>query len=208
MGEDVIRVIEELGAVRAKVVNANVYFGHQPIRDALLRVHALLDVCFLALVHTAWSTLHQDLRRPFIALDAGRTHHTILARWRDLPKGGTMRVTTREGFAEILTPDAGSNVALRLDVHEIPMRLIEAIRHWRSWHGLRHWAALQRLLTRAGRTGRIRWTLNDHMDALGLSARAYHRVLRVARTAADLAGSDGIDAEHLSEAIQYRRFRA
>jgi hypothetical protein len=140
--------------------------------QAVMRVHALLDVCFLALVHAAWSTLHQDLRRPFIALDAGRTHHTILARWRDLPKGGTMRVTTREGFAEILSPDAGSNVALRLDVHEIPMRLIEAIRHWRSWHGLRHWAALQRLLTRAGRTGRIRWTLNDHMDALGLSARA------------------------------------
>ena len=139
---------------------------------AVMRVHALLEVCFLALVHAAWSALHQDLRRPFIALDAGRTHHTILARWRDLPKGGTMRVTTREGFAEILSPDAGSNVAIRLDVHEIPMRLIEAIRHWRSWHGLRHWAALQRLLTRAGRTGRIRWTLNDHMNALGLSARA------------------------------------
>lgn len=139
---------------------------------AVMRVHALQDVCFLTLVHGAWSALHQDLRRPFIALDAGRTHHTILARWRDLPKGGSMRVTPREGFAEIITPDASGNVALRLDVQEIPMRLIEAIRHWRSWHGLRHWAALQRLLTRAGRTGAIRWTLNDHLDALGLSARA------------------------------------
>ncbi len=139
---------------------------------AVMRVHALLDASFAALVHGAWSALHQDLRRPFIALDAGRTHHTILARWRDLPKGGSMRVPAREGFAEIITPDANGNVAVRLDVNEIPMRLIEAIRHWRSWHGLRHWAALQRLLTRAGRTGRIRWTLNDHMDALGLSARA------------------------------------
>jgi len=44
------------------------------------------------------------------------------------------------------------------------------------------------------------------LDLLGLSARAYHRVLRVARTAADLAGSADIDATHLSEAVQYRRF--
>ena len=65
-------------------------------------LHALLDASFAALVHGAWSALHQDLRRPFIALDAGRTHHTILARWRDLPKGGSMRVPAREGFAEII----------------------------------------------------------------------------------------------------------
>ena len=39
---------------------------------------------------------------------------------------------------------------------------------------------------------------------LGLSARAYHRVLRVARTIADLAGSDSLAAEHVAEAVQYR----
>jgi magnesium chelatase family protein len=39
---------------------------------------------------------------------------------------------------------------------------------------------------------------------LGFSARAYHRVLRIARTIADLAGRDAIGQEEVAEAIQYR----
>ena len=47
--------------------------------------------------------------------------------------------------------------------------------------------------------------LHGAMARLHWSARTYHRVLRVARSIADLAGSPGIMQAHVAEAIQYRR---
>ncbi len=46
--------------------------------------------------------------------------------------------------------------------------------------------------------------LNLAMSDMNFSARAYDRILKVARTIADLAGSEHLTSDHVSEAIQYR----
>jgi len=52
--------------------------------------------------------------------------------------------------------------------------------------------------------GEAKNLLHSAMDELHLSARAYHRILKIARTIADLEGEKEIQPPHISEAIGYR----
>jgi magnesium chelatase family protein len=47
--------------------------------------------------------------------------------------------------------------------------------------------------------------IEEVVERLGLSARSYHRILKIARTIADLAESAEIETAHVAEAVQYRR---
>jgi magnesium chelatase family protein len=60
------------------------------------------------------------------------------------------------------------------------------------------------LSTMTNISGEVRDILDNSAERLALSARAYHRVIKIARTIADLENSEDIQANHILEAIQYR----
>ncbi len=135
-----------------------------------------------------------------------------------------------EGMIERYMNKLSGPLMDRIDIHvQAPVVEYSELRGPRTGEtsaaiALRVQAARQRQFERFGaRVGVINAGMNSHdieefcrldqgcelllkqaIDNLGLSARAYTRVLKVARTIADLAGAQTIAIEHLSEAIQYR----
>ncbi len=86
--------------------------------------------------------------------------------------------------------------------------LKEVTGYFRRFHGRKVYANAQMntrdLKKHAGIDEGSEALLRHAMEELSLSARAYHKILKVARTIADLAGCEGIRQEHILEAIQYR----
>jgi magnesium chelatase family protein len=114
----------------------------------------------------------------------------------------------------------------RIDLHiEVPRLAYQALRGGAAEEAservrLRVERARERQIKRAGKANAAMTThdienycelrgedyqlLEKALVRLGLSPRAYHRILKVARTVADLAGSTAIQTRHLTEAINYR----
>ena len=98
--------------------------------------------------------------------------------------------------------DAESSAAIRKRVGDA--RAVQADRfkrfklHCNAQMGSRH---IKRFCRIGDDSQRL---LETAIDKLGLSARAYSRILKIARSIADLAGGGAIAVEHVSEAIQYR----
>jgi magnesium chelatase family protein len=105
----------------------------------------------------------------------------------------------RLSFAEIDGPQGESSAAVRARVVAAKDRQMQ-----RS-HTLNSQLDNRQLGNVCGLQQADRLLLQQAMEHLQLSARAYHRILRVARTIADLAGNLTIERTHISEAINYRK---
>jgi magnesium chelatase family protein len=100
-------------------------------------------------------------------------------------------------------PGEEPSAAIRARVERARVLQRERFRGRPDLHANAHMAA--RDLRRHCRTsGPVEALLRDAVNRLGLSARAYHRVLKIARTIADLEGSPDLTTAHVGEAIQYR----
>jgi magnesium chelatase family protein len=100
---------------------------------------------------------------------------------------------------------AGTTLAAESS-RSVAQRVARAIERQLERQGVRNHALEVRALERHTRLdGAEHQLLHQAIERLGLSMRAYHRILKLARTIADLEASARISTTHLSEAIGYRR---
>jgi magnesium chelatase family protein len=103
-------------------------------------------------------------------------------------------------LSEEVIHENSSSIQKRVD----PARTVQQKRFTRSKIHCNAQMSTRQIRTYCKIDDRSHKLLEQAIDKLGLSARAYTRILKVSRTIADLEGSEQILSEHISEAIQYR----
>ena len=147
----------------------------------------------LALLFLTAEQVDADRKRPAIQIDAGADHHRLLVGWRSMPEEGVIDDIWKNGnYIELLPPTAERGLGVQL---ALPLPLggalhdatIRALTKLRGWEGLRHWAGILRLLAvEGGRQGWVRWTMQDHLNALGFSKRIREDPTRLAEIATEV----------------------
>ena len=105
-----------------------------------------------------------------------------------------------EKLAEARQGESSKNIRERV----VRARRVQEQRFWNSSSRNNSGMNRKELETQAELADSSRKILQQAMTKMGLSARAYDRILKVAQTIADLAGEQKIDTPHVAEAIQYR----
>ncbi len=138
-------------------------------------------------------------------------------------RGGDRGAREESAYMDRVSGPIVDRIDLHVEVAAVPIRLLAAAPAGESSAALRGRVAAARAVQRA-RQGEVlnaclrggaldahaaldtdgRRLLEDAVEQLGLSARAYDKVRRVARTIADVAGAARVAPEHVAEAIQYR----
>lgn len=148
----------------------------------------------LALLYLADREVAEGLNRAAVAIDAGKDHHTMLTGWRSVARDGMRHraaaadLPTTADRVELLVP--GHPVQLVLPMAELEglsASAVRVLREVRGAKGLRNWCALQRLFSvEGGRLGWVRWTLDEHLTAMGYGKSTRLDPARCAEAAAEV----------------------
>lgn len=147
----------------------------------------------VALLYLAEREVREGLRRPAVAVDAGRTHHELMVGWKDVPRDGRRHASAPGevdfvgGRIELMLPGHPVQMALPMAGQSVSEGAVHLLRELRGPKGLRHWCALQRLFSvEGGRRGWVRWTLDEHLAAMGYRKNTSEDAAKRAELAAEV----------------------